>query len=147
MSQRVEKAVEAFTPEKCNCSQAVALAFADEAGFDEATAMNAARGFGGGIGRHGLTCGAVTGAVMVLGALATRSASSEKEAKDKAYDMVHQFTDRFTKQHGALACKDLIGLDLSTEAGRQLNADMQVSRKLCPGFVRAAAEIVEDLSH
>lgn len=145
MSKRVEKAVEIFGPHQCSCSQAVVVAYAETAGFDETTAMNAARGFGGGIARHGLTCGAVTGAVMVLGAHAARLAADERNVKDKAYELANTFTARFKARHGTLACKDLIGVDLSTESGQKLNADMKISRRLCPNFVRSAAEIVEEL--
>ena len=145
MSKRVERAVELFGPDKCNCSQAVAVAFASAVGLDEAAAMNVGRGFGGGIAMHGLTCGVVTGAVITLGTRAAKLAKDEKEAKTKAYDMVHRFTERFKARHGTIECKGLIGVDLATEAGRKLNGDMKITRRMCPDFVRSAAEIVDDL--
>jgi hypothetical protein len=43
------------------CSQAVLTAFADECGLDRKAAMKIAAGFGGGMGRMALTCGAVAG--------------------------------------------------------------------------------------
>lgn len=145
MSKRVERATELFSPDKCSCSQAIAVTFADAVGLEEPTAMGVARGFGGGIAAHGLTCGAVTGAIMVLGVHAARIAKDEKSAKTKAYELAHRFTDRFQARHQTLECKSLIGLDLSTEAGRKLNADMKVTRRLCPDFVRSSAEILEEL--
>ncbi|MDX9860014.1 MAG: C-GCAxxG-C-C family protein [Rhodospirillales bacterium] len=145
MSKRVERAVELFEPGKCSCSQAVTVAFASAVGFDETAAMNAARGFGGGIAMHGLTCGAVTGAVMTLGIRAAQLANDEKEAKTKAYEMVRRFTERFKERHGTIECKGLIGVDLSTEEGRKLNSDMKITRRICPDIVRSAAEIVEEL--
>lgn len=145
MSKRVERAVELFGPDKCNCSQAVAVAFAGAVGLDETAAMNAGRGFGAGIAAHGLTCGAVTGAIMTLGVRAAKLTRDEKEAKAKACELGHRFTGRFKARHRTIECKELIGLDLSTEAGRKLNADMQVTRRLCPEFVRTAAEIVDEL--
>jgi len=145
MSKRVERATEIFGPHLCNCSQAIAVAFADSVGFDESCAMNAARGFGGGIGRHGRTCGAVTGAVMVLGIHGANLAEDEKQAKSKAYELSQEFFRRFSERHGTLECRDLIGLDLSTEEGRKLNDEKKVTRTLCPNFVQTAAEIVEEL--
>lgn len=145
MSKRVERAVELFGPDKCNCSQAMAVAFASAVGFEETAAMNVARGFGGGIAGHALTCGAVTGAIMTLGIRAAKLAKNEKDAKTMAYEMAHRFTERFKARHGTLGCKELIGVDLSTEAGRKLNADMQITRRMCPDFVRSAAEIVDEL--
>lgn len=145
MSKRVERAGELFGPQGCSCSQSIAVAFADAAGLKESDAMSVMRGFGGGIAAHGLTCGAVTGAIMVLGAHAAQTEPDEKSAKAKAYELAHRFTTRFQERHKTIECKALIGLDLSTEAGRKLNGDMKVTRRLCPDFVRSAAEILEDL--
>lgn len=145
MSKRVERATEIFGPHLCNCSQAIAVAFADAVGFDETAAMNAARGFGGGIAGHGRTCGAVTGAIMTLGIHAARIAGDEKEAKTKAYELARTFTSRFKERHGTIECRDLIGIDLSTEVGRALNNEKKITRTVCPNFVASAAEIVEEL--
>jgi len=145
MSERVDKAVEIFHPDNCSCSQAMAVAFGPGLGIDEATARAVARGFGGGIAAHGLTCGAVTGAVMMLGVHAGRVEADDKKAKSLAYELARRFSDRFKARHGTIECRELIGVDLSTEAGRKLNAEKKISRRLCPEFVRTAAEIVEEL--
>ena len=50
-----------------NCAQAVLLAFCDDLGFDEQTALVLASPFGGGIGRMREVCGTVTGMYMALG--------------------------------------------------------------------------------
>ncbi|MBR3908968.1 MAG: C_GCAxxG_C_C family protein, partial [Clostridia bacterium] len=60
-----EKAVKLFT-DGYNCAQAVFGAFADDLGFDEATALKIAAPFGGGFGRQREVCGAVLGMTMVL---------------------------------------------------------------------------------
>ena len=60
---RVERAVRRFA-EGFNCSQAILSAYAEHFGLEEETAMKVAAGFGGGMGRLGRTCGAVTGAFM-----------------------------------------------------------------------------------
>lgn len=145
MSERVEKAIGIFRPENCSCSQAMAVTFGPTAGLDEVTARAAARGFGGGIAAHGLTCGAVTGAIMVLGVYAGRLEPDDTKAKHKAYELAHAFTKRFTDRHKTITCKELIGLDLSTEAGRKLNGEKKVTRTLCPAYVRTAAEILDEM--
>ena len=63
---RVTKAVTLFKS-GYNCAQAVAGAYADLLGMDEDTALRAVEGFGGGIGRMRLTCGAVTGMTFLCG--------------------------------------------------------------------------------
>ena len=52
---------------RINCAQTVITTFCEELGLDRAIALQVANGFGGGMGRTGRTCGAVTGAYMVLG--------------------------------------------------------------------------------
>lgn len=49
------------------CSQAVLATFCERFGLDRHIGLKLAEGFSGGIGRQGLTCGAVTGALMVIG--------------------------------------------------------------------------------
>ena len=63
---RPEKAVRFFL-DGCNCSQSVVLAFCDETGLDEKTALRLSSPFGGGTGRLREVCGTVSGASMVLG--------------------------------------------------------------------------------
>ena len=60
-----EKALELFA-NNFNCSQGVFTAFATEMGMDEKLALRIATNFGGGE-RKGELCGAVAGALMVLG--------------------------------------------------------------------------------
>jgi C_GCAxxG_C_C family probable redox protein len=50
-----------------NCSQAVLTAFSDDLSFDDDLALCISCGFGSGMGRLQETCGAVTGAFMVMG--------------------------------------------------------------------------------
>ena len=61
-----EKAKEQFT-NGLNCSQSIIAQYAEKYQLDIATACKLATGFGGGMGRMGNTCGALTGAYLVLG--------------------------------------------------------------------------------
>ncbi|MFZ5631777.1 MAG: C-GCAxxG-C-C family protein [Bacillota bacterium] len=62
----VELAVSSFQ-EGALCSQALFSTCAVKLGLDRETAMKIATPFGGGMARLGETCGAVTGALMVIG--------------------------------------------------------------------------------
>jgi C_GCAxxG_C_C family probable redox protein len=101
-----------------NCSQAVFSAFADDFGLDEDTALKVASGFGGGMGRMAETCGAITGAMMVLG-LKFGSASPDWKTKELVYEKVREFADCFKARNGSLLCRDLLGCDVSTPEGYQ----------------------------
>ena len=60
------EALRARTDVHYNCCQSVLVPFADLCGLDKETAFKLGANFGSGM-RHGSTCGAVTGALMVLG--------------------------------------------------------------------------------
>ena len=78
-----------------NCCQSILVPFAKEMGMTEEQAYNLGAHFGSGM-RHGSTCGAVTGALMVLGMLGY----DEKEAAA----LLHQVREG----HGALDCATLL---------------------------------------
>jgi C_GCAxxG_C_C family probable redox protein len=126
----------------CSCAQAIVSAYAEDLGLDRQTAMRISAGFGGGMGRMALTCGAVTGAFMVLG---LKHGGEEVEAREKAYDMVREFASRFEARHGSLLCKDLLGCDISTPDGRQIVKDRGLRSGICTPLVREAAKILETM--
>ena len=71
------EALRARTDVHYNCCQSVLVPFADLCGLDKETAFKLGANFGSGM-RHGSTCGAVTGALMVLGLAGFRTNSSSK---------------------------------------------------------------------
>ena len=127
-----------------NCSQAVFSAFADNFGLDENTTLKIASSFGGGMGRMAETCGAVTGAMMVLG-LEFGAASPDREAKERVYTKVREFADRFKARNSSLVCRDLIGCDIGTPEGHQVARERSLFATICPTIVRDAVEILEEM--
>lgn len=91
-----------------NCSQSVFTAFCDRFGIDEKTAEKISAGLGGGIGRQREVCGAVSGAAMVLGCIASATDGSDNESKMKNYELVREFSDRFRQIHGSIICRELL---------------------------------------
>ena len=125
-----------------SCSQAVFTALAEPMGMDYETALKIASGFGGGMGRMGATCGAVTGSFMALG---LKFGGVEPEAKEETCRFVNQFVEMFRQRHGSLECRDLIGCDLSTEEGRQQAHAKDTHNAVCTDLVRDAVVIAEEL--
>ncbi len=114
-------------------------------GVERGLAIKLARGFGAGMGSGGI-CGAVTASFMVMGFLAGED-EDERRARFRTYDLVAEFTRRFEARRGTVVCKSLRGgVDLGTEAGRKEAAERNLFREVCPGLVRDAAEIVEELA-
>ena len=107
----------------CNCAQAVIATYADLAGIDEDTAMALGNAFGSGMGNMEGTCGALTGAAMVVG-LATRD-------KLKSRKCMAKIMTEFQARNGATQCKLLKGVDTG-----------QVLRS-CEGCVADASELLE----
>lgn len=126
------------------CSQAVAAAFAPEFGLDAATLLRVAAPFGGGIGRSGDTCGAVSGALIVLG-LKYGAIQPDPAAKDRAYERAREFMARFQARNGAVDCRDLLGYDFATPEGRIAIKETKITRTVCPGLVASAVEILEEM--
>jgi C_GCAxxG_C_C family probable redox protein len=127
-----------------NCSQAVFSSYADGFGLDKETALKIAAGFGGGMGRMADTCGAVTGAMMVLG-LRFGGTAPDREAKERVYAKVREFADRFKALNGSLTCRDLLGCDISTPEGFEAAKEKKLVSTTCRKFVRDAAEILETM--
>ena len=127
------------------CSQSVFAAFAQDAGLSREKALMIASGFGAGMGRMSLTCGAVTGAFMVLGLKEGYSCGDSKESREKIYRLVREFADTFRTMHGSIECRELLGFDISTPEGYQGAADSGIFRTLCPLLVQSAVEITEKM--
>jgi C_GCAxxG_C_C family probable redox protein len=127
-----------------SCSQAVLLAFAEELGVDKDTAARIAAGFGGGMGRSGRTCGAVSGAVMAIGLVEGATEPSDKAAKEKTYAVARRMLEEFRSQRGALDCNDLIGVDISTPEGYDLARERGLFAG-CGANVEASARILSGL--
>jgi C_GCAxxG_C_C family probable redox protein len=128
-----------------NCSQSVFAALAPELGLDEATALKIASGFGGGVGRSGEVCGAVSGAVMALG-LRFGGTSAEPQVKEKMYAVVQDFIDHFRKAgHDGVTCRGLLHVDISIPEGRQAAREHGLFDGICPSLVGDAAQIVKKM--
>ena len=127
-----------------NCSQAVATSFAGRFGVEPETAKAMARAFGGGVARLGGTCGAISGALMVLGMLEDGT-DDEAAAKERTYERTREFFRRFEERHGATDCRNLLGLDLSDSDEYAEAKERDLFRTVCPDFVRHATDIIEDM--
>lgn len=96
-----------------NCAQAVLGAFSDDVGIASSTLFKIAEGFGGGMGNTKGTCGALSGAIMVL-SLRSSSGDPEQVTKRSTYALVGDAYERFVEQTGSAVCKDLQGLETGT---------------------------------
>ena len=126
------------------CSQAVLMAFAPGLGMEERQAARVASAFGGGMARHGWTCGALTGALMALGLHGGHTSAEDTATKDAFYARIQALVARFEERHGATACRQLTGANMLDAAERQAASDRGVFTTLCPQLVRTAAALVAE---
>ncbi len=143
MSKKSEQAVERFN-QGFNCSQAVLSSYSEQFGLDCDRALKVATGFGGGM-RMSETCGAVTGAFMVLGLKYGNTTAEDKESKARTYKMVVEFINRFKARNGSVVCRELLGCDVSKPEGNKEAEDKGLFSSVCPGLVQDAAEILEEI--
>ena len=127
-----------------SCSQSVLMAFAPGLGIEERQAALVAAAFGGGMGRQGLTCGALAGALMVLGLKHGHGIAEDGAAKDALYARVQALAARFEQQHGASTCRELTGVNMLDPTERQAASERGVFTTLCPQLVRTAATLVAE---
>ncbi len=142
---RSESAAANIASGKMNCSQSVLTAFAEEQGLQRDMAVKLALGFGGGMGITGRTCGAVTGAYMVIGIKYKYQMEISQENKTRVYQLIKEFDRQFSQINGSTVCQKLLGYDLSTTEGYAAAKEKGLFSTACPKFVQDAVEIIEKL--
>ncbi len=143
--ERSRHAEELFLEGK-NCAQSVLLSFSKDYAYSKELALKISAGFGGGMGRTQGTCGAVTGAIMVLGMMKGEKASDNNELKSGTYSSVKEFVKKFTDEFKTSSCSELTGCDFNTDSGNEKFKTEEVMKNICAPCVKRAVEILETLS-
>ena len=140
-----EKAIEYFE-QGFNCSQSVLTAFCEELNIPEDELLKISCAFGGGMGRRQLTCGAVSGALMVLGMYYGRGREDDISKKTETYEKAAEFMQAFEARNGSVNCKDLLqGLSMhDPEEMKKIN-ERNLFKTSCYQYAGDAVEIVEEM--
>lgn len=107
MSGRENQAVQNFLDGN-NCAQSVLMAYADVLGLTAEQAAMVSVGFGGGMGRLRLHCGAFSAAVMLAGVLEGPD-GAKKEHRPFTYARVQEIHRQFVALNGTISCAELLG--------------------------------------
>ena len=141
--ERVERAY-AYHQKGFNCCQSVAAAFSDLTALSEQELFNICGGFGGGAG-SGELCGAISGAIIMLGLLTPVDVSDPVGSKKRTVSLSKEFQKRFAERFGFLRCHDL----LKNEAGSTENISASIGSlkltKHCDVMIVTAVEILEEM--
>ncbi|MDD6483211.1 MAG: C-GCAxxG-C-C family protein [Clostridiales bacterium] len=141
---RKEKAKELFL-NGYNCSQAVAGAYCDLFGMDFDDAMRASEGFGGGMGRLRLTCGAVSAMAMLAGLKYGKAQAKDLDTRTLVYETVQKMAGEFEEKNGSIICGELLGAARPKDNGAvpQKRDGEFYKKRPCVGCVEDCAELVE----
>jgi len=143
MGEKAKEALELFKGGHF-CSQAVLMPFCEKLGMDRQTAMKVASGFGGGMGRMGEVCGAVTGAFMVLGLDAWTAETPSPDEKNKVVQRIRKFAELLKSSHGSILCKDLLdGCVIGTPEGNRQATERGLFLSVCRPLVEEVGEMLE----
>ncbi len=144
MNARVQRAVDNFM-QGYGCCQSVVAAFADLYGLDDTMAKRVAAGFGGGVGRLRMMCGAVSGIVMLVGLDCGQTEGSDRTGKSHCYQVVQQLLAEFKEQNGSVICAELLGLKGHDKAMTSYVASPRTAEyyktRPCAAKVECAAKI------
>jgi len=140
---RPEYAKERFL-KSMNCSQAILETYAEEMGMSVENARKVASAFAGGMGM-GTECGAVTGALMVIGMKHGKTKDKDSAADNATFTRVAKLVEEFKKEHKDIGCSNLLGTDMGTPEGVKKAADQGLFTSRCPQFVETAAKILDGI--
>ena len=144
LDKRVERAVETFM-QGYGCCQSVVAAFADLYGLDDTLAKKIAAGFGGGVGRLRMMCGAVSGIVMLVGLDCGQTEGSDREGKSACYKVVQDLLDKSKAENGSIICAEILGLKGHEKAASSYVASARTAEyyktRPCAAKVESAARI------
>jgi C_GCAxxG_C_C family probable redox protein len=141
---KVDDAIACFD-EGFNCSQSVFSTYCEQLGLDKETGLKISCGLGGGMGRMAETCGAVTGAFLLIGLKYGKHKADDAVSKEKTYELVREFADKFKEMHGSIKCRDLLGCDISTPEGMAVMTEKGLHITHCRKLVADSSELIEEL--
>lgn len=144
LDARVVRAVDNFMA-GYGCCQSVVAAFADLYGLDEVMAKRIAAGFGGGVGRLRMMCGAVSAIVMLVGLDCGQTEGSDREGKSACYKVVQELLAQSEAENGSLICAEILGLKGFEKAHCSYVASARTAeyykQRPCAAKVESAARI------
>lgn len=144
LEARVQRAVDNFM-QGYACCQSVVAAFADLYNLDDTMAKRIAAGFGGGVGRMRMMCGAVSGIVILAGLDRGQIDGADRKGKSMCYKVVQELLDEFKVQNGSVVCAELLGLKGHEKAQSSYVASPRTAEyyktRPCAAKVESAARI------
>lgn len=141
---KADYAVECFL-NGYSCSQAVFTVYCEDYGIDKKLGLKLSCPLGGGMGHTGQVCGAVSGALLVLGLKYGQDDVEDKHSKSWNYSIVKDFISRFKALNGSTNCSELIQYDLSDNTQLDSARQTDVFKTKCCKYVSDAVKLLEGI--
>ncbi|MDR1535937.1 MAG: C-GCAxxG-C-C family protein [Planctomycetota bacterium] len=145
MASRTDSAVEYFAG-GFNCAQSMAIAFCDKYAADRETMARMTCGLGGGM-RSGEVCGAISGAVLVIGLASGQARMEDRAAKKNCYAKTSEFMGRLKAGNQPLTCRQILGCDISNREGHERAIKAGLFKTKCVDMVRKIGGLLEELGY
>lgn len=147
LENRVHRAVDNFM-EGYGCCQSVVAAFSDLYGLDAEMAKRIGAGFGGGVGRMRMMCGAVSALVILVGLDCGQTEGDDRQGKSACYKVVQELLAESKRQNGSIICAEILGIKghekaVSSYVASPRTMEYYQSRP-CAAKVESAARIFAD---
>ena len=135
LQSRVQTAVDYYLKSGYNCSQAIAVAYSELLGLDPMVCFKGMEACGTGMGGRMGTCGAISGAVYLIGFIkSTGNMDDDRTNKSKAVScgVSGELTKAFFEKNKTITC-----CDMKTPGSDKFRA--------CPNCIADAAILVEEM--
>ncbi len=143
MSEKITESKELFI-NKYNCGQTVLAVFSEENGLDKNIALSMACGLGSGL-RVGDICGAVSGAVLVIGLKCGNISANNNIDRGYTYQKVEEFIAKFKNKHGSVICRELLPEDKRPTQNDDRKTALIKYKNACTCYVEDAISILESM--
>lgn len=140
MTTRYRQTLEYFS-QGFNCAQAIVASYTDRSGLSREDSLGVAAGFGGGIAGMQKTCGAITGAIIVLG-----SSLYNPDNPTVSTHIIKQYGQTLAKllenKYGNTNCKGIINKEKKITA--QNNAQKKQG-EICLEVLKDTCTILDEM--
>lgn len=125
------------------CSESIVAAFSRLYGAQSETAIGMSTGFAGGM-VHGKTCGAISGAIMVISLRLGPGISRDQYSKELCIQAVRALFHRFKQRRKTVECRELLLINNVNYDNPHEMKNLK-GKGICESIVRDVAELLEEI--
>lgn len=145
MSEK-SRQINAVENKALNCAQKVFGAFCEQYGIPRDQGIQMAGALGGGL-RAGEACGALVGALLVVGLKYGTADTDDSIQKGLCDERAKEIAFKFKEMNGHIPCRDLLGIDTSLGDNRSKAKDMGLFNDICPQIIENTVELLEEMGY